>query len=237
VLRTVLAQTNFGHVWMLRFALILLLLSGLLPRARATGERPALSVVGAVAAALLLVDLAWASHAVGAEKSVRPLHLAVDALHLLGAGLWLGALVPLVFVLRRARGERAEWMAVAATATRRFSRLGMVAVAALLLTGLVNAWLLVGSVAALFASAYGQLVAAKLVLFAVIILIACFNRLWLAPRLDGSGRGGATAVDRLARNATVELVLGAIIIAIVGLLGTLPPSAHRHELQMHDEMK
>ena len=47
------------------------------------------------------MTLAWAGHAVGTERSVRPFHLTADALHLLGAGLWLGALVPLLLVLGR----------------------------------------------------------------------------------------------------------------------------------------
>jgi len=101
--------------------------------------------VGACSAAGVLVSLAWAGHAIGTETSMRPIHVAADSLHLLGAGLWLGALAPLLFVLARARATPArEWHALAASATRRFSTLGMFAVDALAMTGLINAWLLVG---------------------------------------------------------------------------------------------
>jgi len=93
----------------------------------------------------MLMTLAWAGHAVGTATSVQPLHLAADAFHLLGAGPWLGALVPLPLVLARARITPAHRSHVLASeATRRFSRLGIFAVATLALTGLINAWLLVG---------------------------------------------------------------------------------------------
>jgi putative copper resistance protein D len=241
VLRTVLTRTNFGQVWMLRFALMVLL-GGELLRARRRGraaDEPALGPLGALLAAGLLVTPAWAGHAVGTERSVRPFHLTADALHLLGAGLWLGALVPLLAVLDRARTSSAQaWHALAATATRRFSTLGVFAVVTLLLTGLINAWFLVGSLPALIDTPYGRLVSTKLALFVIIVSIAAVNRLKLTPRLTTDGKWddmsqSASALERLWRNVIAEICLGATILAIVGGLGTTPPSFHEHGPSQH----
>jgi putative copper resistance protein D len=236
VLRTVLSQTTFGYVWMLRFSLMVLLGLELLWRRRRAGDdSAALGFAGALIAASLLVSLAWAGHAVGTERSLRPLHLTADALHLLGAGLWLGALVPLFFVLNRARTAQTQaWSAAAARATTAFSTLGLFAVVTLFVTGVINAWLLVGSVSALVDTSYGQLVSAKLALFVAIVLIAAVNRLRLAPRLQlEDWQRSAAALDWLWRNVILELALGAIIVAIVGVLGTTPPSLHEHGSDMH----
>jgi len=235
VLSAVLTRTTFGHVWVLRFSLIVLLGLVLAWGRRGKDISPALGFAGALIAASLLMSLAWAGHAVGTERPLRPLHLTADALHLLGAGLWLGALVPLFFVLNRARTRQTQaWSAAAARATTAFSTLGLFAVATLLVTGVINAWLLVRSVAALVDTSYGQLVAAKLALFVTIIVIAAVNRLRLTPRLriEEDPQRRAAALDHLWRNVIVDLALGATIVVIVGVLGTTPPSFHKHTSDM-----
>lgn len=234
VLHLVLTRTTFGQVWMLRFALMMLLAGKLFVfRGRGGTDGPALGLVGASVAAGLLATLAWAGHAVGTDQSMRPFHLTADALHLLGAGLWLGALVPLLLVLGRARTSRAPaWQALAVIATRRFSTLGVLAVVTLVVTGLINAWFLVGSFPALMDTSYGRLVSTKMVLFAIIVSIAAFNRLKLMPGLTAGGNRddmSQAALERLCRNVIAEICLGAIILAIVGGLGTMPPSFHKHD--------
>jgi putative copper resistance protein D len=221
VLEKVLAQTNFGHVWILRFSLGLLVAIELGLR----GQRKLpLRLLGAAAAALFLVSLAWAGHAVAAQPPSRALHLGADACHLLGAGLWLGALLPLCFVLGRARGATGQaWLAPAAAAARNFSTVGVVAVLTLLISGVANTVFQVGSFSALLDTAYGQRVSAKIVLFLAIILIAIYNRVRLVPRIEATG----PAV--LYRNAIVEVALGGAIIVLVGMLGNMAPSSHRHE--------
>jgi len=233
VVRTVLTRTTFGQVWMLRVALMVLLGGELfLSRRRGSADGSALGPLGAWLAAGLLMTLAWAGHAVGTERSVRPFHLTADALHLLGAGLWLGALVPLLLVLGRARTSPAQaWHALAATATRRFSTLGVFAVVTLMVTGLINAWVLVGSFPALMDTPYGRLVSTKVLLFVTIVSIAAFNRVKLMPRLPTGGHRddlSQAALERLWRNVIAEICLGAIILTIVGALGTTPPSFHKH---------
>ena len=236
LLHTVLARTTFGHVWLLRFALAILLALHLLRVRRKKAAASALGPSGAFTSALLLASLAWAGHAVGTGMPLRPVHLAADALHLLGAGLWLGALVPLFFMFDGARRQSGDaWLPFAAMATRSFSTLGVIAMATLLASGAINAWFLAGSVDALVSTDYGRLVLTKLGLFLAIILIAAFNRFRLTPRLqqeDGAVRGAALA--SLWRNAMLEIVLGVAALGVAALLGTTPPSSHQHGPAMGD---
>jgi copper resistance protein D len=229
VLRTVLAQTNFGHVWLLRSALGLAVLIELRIR-RSTAGAPALGRFGAVAAVAFLVSLAWAGHAVGSQGPLRALHLTADALHLLGAGLWLGALLPLCFVLHRARAAATPaWLAAASAATVNFSSLGVVAVLTIVASGVVNTALQVDTFAALVQTQYGQLVSAKILLLALIVGLAGYNRLRLVPKmLAGGAVEERTSLLALYRNAMIELCLGGAIIVVVGLLGNMAPSSHFH---------
>ncbi len=228
VLELVLVRTRFGHVWLIRLALIVLMVAWLaLTRRGRTPAKRASENGGAALAALVLVSQVWAGHATAAP----PLHIAGDALHLAAAALWVGSLPPLLVLLARARGEERSWHVLAAAAARGFTGLGVCAVAALALTGFVNGRMMVGSLHALASTSYGQLVAAKLVLFAGMIALAAINRFRLVPQFDpGHSDPGATA-RALLRNVAAEIVLGAAIFAIVGLLGGTQPPAHEPGLR------
>lgn len=226
----VLIRTRFGADWLLRLGLTVLLALCVLARRR---QRAAASGVlgwtGVLLAALMLVTLAWAGH--GAATPGRPgdLHLAADILHLLGAGVWLGTLVPFALLLAEARrGGDPSWAAIARIATRRFSALAMVSVAVLLAAGLVNTWFLAGTVPALVGTDYGRLLLAKVALFVALLMIAAVNLLRLTPRLADPGDGNAVwrTVVWLRRNALIEATIGLAVLAIVGALGILPPGLH-----------
>jgi len=65
-------------------------------------------------------------------------------------------------------------------------------------------------------------------LFLGMVAVAAVNRLRLTPRImqDGSVTAAHRALHKLRRNAVVETAAGALVIAIVGVLGTLPPAIH-----------
>jgi putative copper resistance protein D len=105
--------------------------------------------------------------------------------------------------------------------------LGIASVATLILSGLVNGWILVGSLRGLVVTDYGQLLMLKLAAFAVMLALAAFNRLALTPRLAwASNDARQDALRALSRNTLIEIALGLSIFAVVGLLGTLHPAAH-----------
>jgi copper resistance protein D len=223
----VLTKTGFGATWAARFALVVVI-SACLP---ITSQRPdALRRwAAAFAAACLVGALGFAGHAGAGDGITGLVHLAADVAHLVTAAAWLGALVPLALLLHAAgQSPDQSSMAVARRATQRFSTLGIASVTTLIVTGIVNTWVLAGSVSALLDTDYGRLVLAKVALFVVMVATAAVNRLVLTPRLlqEFDLKVGWAAMRRLCNNSLIETAIGAIILVIVAVLGTLPPGLH-----------
>jgi putative copper resistance protein D len=224
LLLTVLQETQFGQVCEIRFLLSLVLAACLAYHRFALANWLALGAGLGLAAAI-----AWTGHAGSTPGELGKLHLTADALHLLAASAWIGGLVPLTLLLAVARGDRAlAWPSLARNATKRFSTLGVLSVATLAVTGIVNAWILVGSFHALLSTGYGQLLVLKLGVLAIMLVFAASNRFWLTPLLvRSSGNELPVQVLRqLTRNSAIEIALGFAIFAIVGMLGTMHPAIH-----------
>ncbi len=233
----VLSQTQFGFAWQVR----LLLGGGLatcLLLERAIGDRLAsgLRYLAGMLVAAYLGSLAFAGHGEEGLGTEQHIHLAADFLHLVAAGLWLGALVPLALLIIHLRRFQEEgWASTAARAGSRFSTLGIFAVGILLVSGLINTAFLLGGIHSLIDTAYGRLLLLKIMLFAVMVCFAGINRQYLLPRLSGApgGTGGTSAAARtFVQSALVETALGLAIVCIVGALGIMPPAtemaAHLH---------
>ena len=212
-LKVVVTQTLFGHVWLFRMALAVALLCTF---AQLRSEERGMFTFAGILSVLLLVSLAFCGHAAAGKGLDGAVHLCVDGLHLLAAASWLGALVPLISILGRGSGgEEAERLA----ATRRFSTLGIAAVCAIFLSGILNTASTVGDVTSILDTRYGELLVAKVAIFALIVALAAVNRVVLMPRLDWRA---------LRRNAIAECILGFCVIAIVGELGITEPAGHHH---------
>jgi copper resistance protein D len=218
---TVLFGTEFGRVWQLRFGLIAvafaLIASGLV---RGEVRRPLLLILWLLGVAFL-VSLAWINHA--AAASVQPLGLFGDVLHLCAAGGWIGGLAPLAIFLTRLHtsfslGEGA------AVVLRRFSTLSLCCVSVLIVSGISNSCLLVGSIHALFTTLYGRLLVIKLTLFAILIGFGVRNRFMVKTNLR-SVPPVSDLLPQLRRNVICEACLGAAVVVIVACLGVTPPSA------------
>ena len=229
---TVLRETVFGRIWLVRLALSLLLSAVLWFgwRQQPRRERAILQIGGILLAGAYAATLAWTGHAVSDMGADRFLHLTSDAAHVLAAGAWVGALPGLASVLRRAGDvARPERFALAVSATQRFSALGIISVSALVMTGLINAWYLVGSVPALWATEYGRLLLWKLLIFATMVALAAINRLRLMPRLATATTivtPSRNALARLRRNTLLELAGGVAVVGIVAALGVATPAVH-----------
>jgi putative copper export protein len=229
VLGIVLTQTHFGIAWLIRAVLIVVLAACLAVQART--RKHAAGWVGLLAASAFIASLAWAGHGAAAEDvPFDAVHLPADILHLLAAGAWLGGLLPLVICLGQAwRDKSPQAVAVACAVTLRFSVLGLTSVGTLIVTGVVNAWFLAGSVPALLGTLYGQLLLVKVALFATMIAVASVNQRQLLPRLAGVASDAALclqATRQVRRNASIEAGLGVFVLAIVGVIGILPPGLH-----------
>ena len=81
---------------------------------------------------------------------------------------------------------------------------------------------------ALLHTDYGRLLLIKIALFLAMVAIAAVNRFRLTPQLlqQASIAASRDALRQLRRNAAIEALAGAIVIAIVAALGTMPPAIH-----------
>jgi putative copper resistance protein D len=226
----VLTRTRFGEDWQLRLILaVALTLSLLVQRKPRWRDSRAIGWTALLLAAAMLTSLAWAGHGAATPGLAGNLHLAADFFHLIAAGLWLGTLPPLVLLLVEGRRTSdADWAVIVAAATRRYSALVIASVTVLLAAGVVNTWFLAGTVPALVGTEYGRLLLAKIGLFSAMLVVAAFNLFRLAPRLAaGAARHTLSrTIAQLGRNARVETGLGLGVLAIVGVLGILPPGLH-----------
>jgi len=217
---TILGETRFGHVALIRLV-VAAMLAGLLTTPP-TAVRSTASILLALVFALAL----GATGHLGAAPGVRGgLELMADLAHIAAASVWGGGLLPFALLLRRARHHAdARWAEIALRCTRRFSLLAMTSVGVLVLTGTINGIVLIGTVEALRSTDYGSALLLKIALFLGMLFFAAVNRFVWTPRLSGPD-----AMKHLQWSSGAEIALSLGVVALVGLLGTLPPSGHAHE--------
>ena len=223
-----LGRSQFGTVWLVRHGLLLLLAALLLLRERERSAADHLAFRGQawLLAALGAGAMAWAGHAAAVEPG-GPAAALLDALHLVAAGAWFGALLPLAALLRVASTEPgADARPYAVLAVRGFSRLALALMLLVVVTGSANAWVQVGSVPALVGTRYGWLLLVKVALLVPILLLAGHNRRRL-PRLAGDGASiGRPAMARLGRFVAWEAALALAILLLTAMLSLSPPAVH-----------
>lgn len=225
----VVHDTGFGVVWTLRMLLAALTVGvaawGLCLKVAAHHQ----NWMTPLLAAILLASLAGTGHAQIEEGWAGVMHIVADAVHLLAAGAWLGGLIPLALILHRYLGTDLNvGPKDMDRILMRFSGMGYLAVAALIGSGLVNSWFLVGSLSGLLNTPYGQILLGKLALFGGMLALAVANRFWLVPSM---GRIRTEAIDGLTRSSARlrnhvlgEQFLGCTVLLAVSILGTMQPA-------------
>ena len=118
---TVLIGTRFGHIWLFRVIISLVLGISLWLPAQRSGRRSFLQATLAGLSVMELVSLAGVGHAAAGPGSFGVVHLLGDALHLLTSAFWPGALAPLAaFLLLLLKSSQVETIVLEAPVVRRF---------------------------------------------------------------------------------------------------------------------
>jgi copper transport protein len=241
------SETRPVRAWSLRIVVWLVLgatlLVALRPHRLPTMRRAALGADGAAigpapsrlqllvllgGAIGLALTAPLAGHAGG--HSPRGLLFCTDTVHVLCMSAWLGGLVTLLIALAIAvrtlpARDRTPLMAVM---VGRFSWIARLAVAGLLLTGVIQSLALVGSFRALVDTEYGLLVLAKIAMLSLLIGLGAYNQRWALPRLGrlaaaGDEPGRAAALLRQAVALEVGFVV--VVIAFTSLLVATEPAS------------
>lgn len=171
-------------------------------------------VLAATGAVILAFTPALSGHAASTPR-FAPLPTLTDGLHVIGAGGWLGSLLVLLVVgipvaLRLSLRERGPAVAALVNA---FSPTALLFAGTVVATGVFAAWLHLGTVPALWESRYGQVLLLKLAVLAVVFGTGAYNWLRVKPAL-----GDEAAVEPLRRSATLELIVGAVVLAVTAVL-------------------
>ena len=187
-----------GTVAGLRVLVALVLVLAVLPP-RALRRAPWLAAIG-ILAALALPSLgghAWTASPVG-------LAVASDALHVLAAAAWVGALGVLVLSWDGTRERAAA-----------FSRMALVAAPLTVATGVLNAALQERSLSALTDTTHGRLVLAKALGTVALLAFGWVHRRQLADAARWSAR--------VLRSYRAEVVVGLAVVAVTAVLVGTPP--------------
>lgn len=224
--RFVLTETNYGGICLVRLGMLAIAVFVLALVTVRPGHR--LDVLFAALSAFVAATLAGSGHTQVEEGLSRLGHTLADALHLIGAGAWLGGLGGLLYLTATSlhpnspESRRLE----ACNAAYRFAPIGYLAVATIVASGLINSWFLVGPLNNLIETEYGRLLLAKVAIFAAMVGFAGANRFWIVPILaksDAAARS-PTGLRRLRLHILLEQCLGLAIILLVAFLGTMEPA-------------
>lgn len=172
-------------------------------------------IYGALAAVLLLMAASVGTSHAAARVEDRALLLVAAAFHQLGAAVWIGGVPYFLIALARSQDGKA-WRRIG----KRFSQMSMVGVGLIALGGIAMAIPYIGSLEAIYGTAYGVMVGTKVVLFAGLLFLGAMN-FRLVERLRANP---LTPITRLRRFAEVEIGVGITVLFAAASLTSLPPA-------------
>ena len=169
---------------------------------------------------LLLSTSTFSGHAAVASPQI--VALVSDVVHLAAGAIWFTGIIVLALILPDAwRGEeeqtRIDLLAPAVTA---FSRVALISILVVGVTGTINSFLNIGDPSDLFGTGYGRAVAAKIILFLAVVALGGINHLYVRSRLDLAKRNrssnGASRIFQ--RTIAVEVALAIGLMSVTGVL-------------------
>nr|WP_256497746.1 copper homeostasis membrane protein CopD [Pantoea sp. B550] len=205
--------THFGAVWQWEIifgvmGIFALLLTGKLRQQ-----------VLLLAGVLQLSCMALIGHAAMRDGVPGLLQQISQAMHLIAAAFWVGGLLPLLLLMREVR--QIDRRTDAIRTMMRFSRYGHLAVVLTLLSGVINSVMIAGWPLMWHDSRYIILLLCKMLLVALMVLVALINRYWLVPRFRLAGSG---TQQKFIRMTQLELLLACGVVGLVSVFATLSPA-------------
>lgn len=224
VLREIASESGIGTAWLVRMASMAIAVVAALAINRSSAARYVLLS----SVSLAIATLVWTGHAGATEGWVGTARRLSDMLHMLASAVWIGGIAGFAWLLfRPVTAQSGAHLAVAHRALDRFSRVGTIAVAVIVATGIVNCLAVVGfpHFTRLPLTDYGKLLIVKLLLFAAMLALAALNRWRLTPALGVAVHNDnpASALAGLRRSLLAEGSAALAILAVVAWLGTLEP--------------
>lgn len=250
-LGTVLFKTHFGELWLWRAAALLALWIIWALQRRHLSAR-GLSAGAFLALAAIIFTLSGSGH-LGDDGLLSLANLA-NTLHIIGAFLWGGGIIAMmVIILPALLRDRTAARELIALTSLRLSTLAGIALAMVLVPGIYNAWLLVGSWRGLWENLYGQLLLAKIVLAGAMAGLGALNRYVYVPAIQRHAglpeprillplprfmhtHDDAGSPRHFLKSLRVEAALLIGVLAFAAALSQQTPAAHdEHDMTEHSD--
>ena len=176
--------------------------------------------VAAGGAALVIASYAAMGHSMlyGPRQEIA----ALVVLHLGVVAFWIGSLPPLLWIARRRDG------AAASALIHHWTRIVTIAVAAMIVTGLLLTWYLTVRLDRILDAWHGWALGGKVLVVVVALGLALWNRLRHTPALT---RGEAGAGARLAVSIRVEMGLVALAFYVAAEMVSVHPADYGHRVR------
>ena len=174
----------------------------------------------------LLAGIILGSFALTGHAANNPWSSFSYFVHVLVAGVWVGALASLCVLLVHA-SRNSQFIPATVRGLNSFSRVGVVVVALLVVSGVGNGVFAFGisDPPELYRSGYGQILIMKLALLASMIFLAAANRYRLAPLLETSMSISTSgdALGFLRRSVFTETAIAIIVFSLAAHLASTEP--------------
>ncbi|MDT0017559.1 copper resistance CopC/CopD family protein [Listeria swaminathanii] len=206
---TAFLATKTGYMWISEFVVwfVLAIFTVIMFRKNKQSSWFALLTETALIGYLIFAKAQNGHAAASADKIVS---ITADMLHMIAASVWVGGILVLLFVLPRTGKAREIWS--------RFAIVAIIAVASILVSGLLMAVMNIGQMANLFTTNYGKMLLFKIGLFLLMALLGLGHYIYLK-----------TQNKKIPfKTILVELIIGTIILVVASVLTnvqTPPPPA------------
>ena len=225
MIEAMIRSTDLGIAFLIRMVLLVVGMCALLASRYNKAGWP----IAAGCFAVALITLGWSGHAAATEGAIGILHRLTNGVHLLAAGLWLGAIC--WFLVLTVKSHRRLGCMPAEPLLRTmhgFAPLGIGLVATVSLTGLINAQLTFGlqKTGHVLNTPYGLLLAAKVILVGAMLALGAHNsRIVRRGAINDFRRSvePSVSLSNLRKNLVSELALGVGVIGLIAVIGTLSP--------------
>jgi putative copper resistance protein D len=181
--------------------------------------RRSVNALALIPAGMMLAASVMTSHS-ASRIDDRAFLVTMTTLHYLATASWIGGLPYLLLSAKRAGAPEYKIQI-----TRNFSRQAQISVAVLFAAGFAMSWVYVGSWNAMYGTAYGVMLTAKIIMFGLLVLLGAANYYIVRDLQSDSGIGARS----LSCFGEAEIGIGLTVILTAASLTAQPPAVDLSE--------
>ncbi len=225
-------QTQFGMIWLVRLLITITLFGIWFASNKIKAQRLVQSLMLAAGLALMMTS-SISGHGAATESIGA---IALDYIHNIVAGVWIGGLIYIVFgllpVLSKCSDVYKERLCI--TMIPRFSMMFIISVGIVIVTGPTLLWTLESDVGLITESMFGRLIILKIAIASAMIGMGAFIQYRIQRNAEISyiitTKKNITIHNRLKKTLKIDVILGVSLLLVVALLtnGTLPAGEIRN---------